>query len=142
MRSAPQENGFLIPLANPLDERSKRFTWPGFLFTLMLAVGAFGVGMGAPRFFGRRLAGRQGASRRDITSLSQHDASRYNTWNCAGNFTGDPVLEGADLVSYFSLTENQPAMYGTEQYETSYNGYKFWFVSEENKAIFEVRQGG
>lgn len=49
-------------------------------------------------------------------------------------------MEGADLVSYFSLADNQLAMFGTEQYETIYHGYIFWFGSEENKALFEVRQ--
>ena len=141
MRSTSGENEFLIPSANSLDKRSQRPTWPGFLFTLLLAVGVFGISMGAARFSPRQLAGLQGASKREINFLARRNASRQGTWECAENATGDPVIEGADLVSYFSLTEKQPAMYGTEQHEASYNGYKFWFVSEENKALFEVRQG-
>ena len=112
------------------------------MFTLLLAVGVFGVLMGVTRFFPRRLNGLQGANNRKSTFISPYNASGSSTWECAGNATGDPVMEGADLVSYFSLRENKPAMYGTEQYETSYNGYRFWFVSEKNKALFEVRQGG
>lgn len=66
------------------------------------------------------------------TSLSDHA-----TWKCSGN-VALPVLEGADMVSYFSLEDNAPAMFGSAEHESIYNGYRFWFVSEKNKALFEV----
>lgn len=143
MRSTLGENDFLIPSANPPDRRSQRPTWPGFLLTLLLAVGVFGVSTGAARFFfPRGLAGRQGARERESNFFSREDDGGYKTWECAASITGDPVMQGVDLVSYFSLVKDGSAMFGSEQYESSYNGYKFLFVSEENKALFEVRQGG
>lgn len=138
---APGENDFLIPSANPPD-RSQRPTRPGFLFTLLLAVGVFGVSTGAAHFFfPRGLNGRPGAGALK-GSLVERGEDGYETWECAGNRTGFPVMEGADLVSYFSLPVGEAAMYGTEEYQARYNGYTFFFVSEENKALFEVRQGG
>lgn len=134
------ENDFLIPSANPPDKRSQRPTWPGFLFTLLLAVGVFGVSTGAARFFfPRGLAGRQGARKEAASNFfSREDDGGYKTWECAASITGDPVMNGADTVSYFSLTEGEAAKYGTGEYKVSYNGYTFWFVSGENKALFEV----
>ena len=143
MRCTYGENDFLIPSANPPNNRSQRptSTCQGFLFTLLLGVGVFGVSTGVTRFFfPRGLSGQQGSSKPE-TNLLSGDEGRWKTWtDCATTIAGDPVLEGADLVSYFSLTDGQAAMYGTEQHEASYHGYTFWFVSEENKALFEVRQ--
>lgn len=138
------ENDFLIPSANPPDKRSQRPTWPGFLFTLLLAVGVFGVSTGAARFFfPRGLAGRQGTGKEQASNFfSREDDGGYKTWECAASVTGDPVMNGADTVSYFSLPEGEAALFGTEEYKVIYNGYTFWFVSGENKALFEVRQRG
>lgn len=136
-----QENDFLVPSANPQDKRyQERPTWPGFIFTLLLAVGVFGVSTGAARFFFPRGAeGRHRAGGGLESNFVERGDDGYETWQCAGNVTGFPVMEGADLVSYFSLAAGGSAKFSTGEYEARYNGYTFWFVSETNKALFEVR---
>lgn len=49
-----------------------------------------------------------------------------------------PVLEGVDVVSYFSLDDGEAAIYGVLEYESVFCGYRFYFVSEEHKATFKV----
>ncbi|CAM9601534.1 unnamed protein product, partial [Hapterophycus canaliculatus] len=56
------------------------------------------------------------------------------TWECGD--CSAPVLNSADVVSYFTLQEGEPAVYGSKEYEVVYNGYRFRFVSARNKALF------
>lgn len=135
-----EENQFLIPSAGSTENRYKRPTWPGFVFTLLLAVGVFGVSTGAARFFFPR--GSDGRQESDgVQSLVERDDDGYKTWECAGNLTGLPVMGGADVVSYFSLSLGQGAIFGKEEHISNYNGYLFLFESDENKDLFEVRVG-
>lgn len=47
-------------------------------------------------------------------------------------------MNGADVVSYFSLEEGQEAMFGSTEHVSVLNGYTFRFISKENKDLFEV----
>lgn len=110
----------------------------GFFLTLCVAIGIFGVSTGAARYlFPRGARGRQHGSSASQESLVERDGDGYQTWQCAGDLSL-PVMKGADLVSYFSLEEGDVAMYGTPEHQSSYGEYLFLFVSEENKALFEV----
>lgn len=64
------------------------------------------------------------------------------TWECGASLAEDgsvlPVLNGADVVSFFTLGDGEAAMYGTRDHEVVYNGYTFRFVTARNKAVFEV----
>ena len=103
-------------------------------------MGVFGVSTGAARFFFPR--GSDGRQESDgVQSLVERDDDGYKTWECAGNLTGLPVMGGADVVSYFSLSLGQGAIFGKEEHISNYNGYLFLFESDENKDLFEVRVG-
>lgn len=65
----------------------------------------------------------------------------HTTNECTGN-TDLPVLGGVDVVAYFSLEAGAAAMFGYETHQYHVGGYKFYFVSEENKKIFEVSEDG
>lgn len=112
-----------------------------FLMPLMLALGIFGVSAGAARYlFPRKKIQRQqqlqqvvGPGVRGKTGASP---GSLLTSYCAT--ASEPVMEGADLTSYFSLKAGSAAVFGVAEHESVYNGYRFWFASEENKAQFEV----
>jgi len=56
-----------------------------------------------------------------------------------------PVLGGVDFVQYFtdfsspdgSYDETQTGVVGSSSYQTTYNGYTFYFLSQTNKDIFD-----
>jgi YHS domain-containing protein len=49
-----------------------------------------------------------------------------------------PVLGGLDFVQYFTFeNENMTGLIGNPNISTIYNGYEFYFLSEDNRAIFE-----
>ena len=62
---------------------------------------------------------------------------------CTDNST--PVLGGVDVVNYFTAYKNADGTYdeskvgvaGSKDFSASYMGYNFYFVSEENKKLFE-----
>ncbi|CAM9730404.1 unnamed protein product [Scytosiphon promiscuus] len=58
------------------------------------------------------------------------------TWECGDSSA--PVLNSADVVSFFSLEEGEAAVYGSKDHEVVYNGYLFRFASAGNKAMFEA----
>lgn len=51
-----------------------------------------------------------------------------------------PVLNGVDLVAYFSLDADAAPVYGTENYMAVFGNYRFYFSSMENFQKFEVWQ--
>lgn len=65
------------------------------------------------------------------------ETSTQETWECGA--ASGAVLGGADVVAYFSLSEDDAAVFGTQEHASVYNGYLFWFSSEDNKVKFEVR---
>ena len=50
------------------------------------------------------------------------------------NLTGGYIADSYDVVSYF---KNEKPLKGTKKYQTTFNGYKLKFSSEENLAIFK-----
>jgi len=48
-----------------------------------------------------------------------------------------PALDGVDLVEYFSLSYGSSAVYGTSDYTSIYQGFKFYFTTETNKKTFD-----
>lgn len=111
-----------------------------FWLTLLFALGIFGISTGAARFlFPRSASTRQPDPSRTglVSKTDSDDEGGYTTDMCAGD-ASLPVLEGVDVVSYFSLEETEPAVLGKQEHEAEYNGYRFWFASAENRAAFEV----
>jgi YHS domain-containing protein len=59
--------------------------------------------------------------------------------------TENPVLGGVDVMQYFTSfqlddgTYNESAIgeIGNRQYSSTYKGYSFWFLSQENKEMFD-----
>ncbi|CAM9763622.1 unnamed protein product [Ectocarpus sp. 13 AM-2016] len=99
------------------------------VIALLLAIGII-VAATSP---GRVVSVQEEANRQELVAVSE---SPTTTWEC-GTST-EPVLNGADVVSYFSLKEGEAAMYGFEEYQVKYNGYTFMFASAQNKALFEA----
>ena len=134
-----------VPLNHVGTDISKQrqiLTGKGLILTLFIALGIFGVSTGAARY----LFPRASQSRLPVDQQTGFTV-RYNpleddrsptTAICTGDVS-KPVLDGADFVAYFSLDPDSAGVYGTEDYVATYNGYSFWFISEENKALFEVR---
>lgn len=62
-----------------------------------------------------------------------------NSWN-----TFNPVLGGVDVVSYFQINEvtpqtvytNYQPLMGNENFQTTYNGYTYYFSDEKNLKLF------
>ncbi|CAN0059885.1 unnamed protein product [Ascophyllum nodosum] len=132
-----------VPLNHVGTDISKQrqiLTGKGLILTLFIALGIFGVSTGAARY----LFPRASQSRLPVDQQTGFTV-RYNpleddrsptTAICTGDVS-KPVLDGADFVAYFSLDPDSAGVYGTEDYVATYNGYSFWFISEENKALFE-----
>jgi len=59
----------------------------------------------------------------------------YSKQNCIDNTL--VALDGVDVVEYFSLPENSPAVYGSTKYTVRYKGFQFLFSSEANMQLFE-----
>lgn len=72
----------------------------------------------------------------NLTKILGHDGG-FDTKLCTQALSL-PVLAGVDVVSYFSLDNGEAAIYGVPEYESVFRGYRFYFVSEEHKATFEV----
>lgn len=77
--------------------------------------------------------GRDGS----FVALQHEGGTNYDEGACTSpsNF----VMQGVDLVAFFSLQQGNPAVKGSPEYASIYNGYRFMFSSSENKALFEVR---
>lgn len=121
------------PLITP-----QRASVSGFLLTLFLAFAIFAVSVGSAKYFFPRGGARQ---QQQQVALAIDGGNRsgdgYSTAQCTGDLSL-PVLNGADLVAYFSLEEHGAAIFGVADYEAVYGGYRFLFASAENKALFEV----
>lgn len=114
-----------------------------YLQPLTVALGIFCVSAGAARY----LFPRRKIQQQQQQQLQQVVGSGVLGTTGAG-FTGldtsvcatpsNVVMEGADLTVYFSLKAGSAAVFGVAEHESVYNGYRFWFASEENKAQFEV----
>lgn len=143
------EDEFLIPRPTVFGDTgaSDRMRQPqlGFrklLQPLAIALGIFGVSTGAARYL---------FPRKKIQPQQQQmvqTAGRHGVMGGMGSPTtaecstpDEVVMKGADLTSYFSLEHGTPAVFGVAEHEAVYNGYRFWFASEENRAKFEVRRG-
>lgn len=84
--------------------------------------------------------GARGVSMDLEVSEENHHGDNPNakdTYICTGDTTV-PVLMGVDLVAYFSLEKDAPAVFGSKYYTSIYNGYLFYFSSAENQQLFEV----
>lgn len=142
------EDEFLVPKrsvfgdAGSSDSRLRQ--QPGLrklLQPLAVALGIFGVSAGAARYlFPRKKI--QPQQQQLLQTSGQHDMlyggdSSPTTAECTTS--EQIVMKGADLTSYFSLEHGGTPVFGAAEHETLYNGYRFWFASEENKAKFEVR---
>lgn len=63
--------------------------------------------------------------------------------------TSGPVLGGVDLVNYFVAYKNSDGTYdetqtgvaGSSTYSSTYNGYLFYFSTQENKNTFDANPG-
>lgn len=116
----------------------------GAVITFFVALGIFVISAGTGRFLLGTTADQASNLRVEddgLTSAAEEAAQLLieptsKTWECAES--SRPVLKGVDVVSYFSLEQHEAAMYGTEEHESVFGGYKFLFVSAENKALFEV----
>lgn len=49
------------------------------------------------------------------------------------------VMDGVDLVAFFSLQKDDDAVMGSPEYASIYKGYRLMFSSAENKALFQVK---
>lgn len=140
------------PLSSGADDTPRQRHQPGLrkvLLPLMVTLGIFGVSTGGARFlFPRKKIQRQQQQQHllqgKFESIDRFHAVRddtgYLTIECASaDYT---VMQGYDLTSYFSLEAGNTPVQGVAEYASSYNGYTFWFASEENKALFEVRCRG
>lgn len=67
-------------------------------------------------------------------------SNRATTVNLCTNPLGNFALRGVDVVAYFSLEEDEGAVLGSTEFASTFSGYRFLFVSAENKALFEARQ--
>lgn len=142
------EDEFLVPkqsLFGAVGSSDGRRQQPGLrklLQPLAVALGIFGVSAGAARYlFPRKKIQPQ---QQMLQTPGQHDMlygadSSPTTAVCAAS--EQIVMKGADLTSYFSLEHGGSPVFGVAEHETIYNGYRFWFASEENKAKFQVRAG-
>lgn len=124
-----------------ITEQRQLFSGRGFLLILFVAFGIFGVSTGSARYlFPRGIRSRQPIGEEAglaVQDGSLRDDDGPTTTSCTSDVS-KPVMEGVDLVAYFSLEPEGSAVYGTEAYTASYNGYNFWFESEENMALFEA----
>lgn len=134
------------------DEGSRFFrtkpegvTVRGAMLTLCLSFGIFAVSIGASRFFfppstalNTRLSpGELNEVEGPSGPTEVQESTGYSTSQCAGD-SELPVMNGADLVAYYSLEDDEAAVFGDASISSEFNGYKFYFASEENKELFEV----
>lgn len=135
------EDEFLVPgrVVFP-DARSRerqRQQQPGLrklLQPLAVALGIFGVSAGAARYLFPR---KKLQPQQLLQTAGHHDLLDSHTTSDCSTPT-KIVMQGADLTSYFSLEPGAAPLFGVAEHESVFNGYTFWFASEENKAMFEV----
>lgn len=79
---------------------------------------------------------QRGRNRASVALQQQVTTDTYDAVACAdpSNF----VMQGVDLVAFFSLHEDDDAVIGSPEYASMYEGYRFMFSSAENKELFEV----
>lgn len=85
------------------------------------------VGVACGLFFGGMVA-----RRRNFAALASLAAE---TSSCLAAAAG-PVLEGADVVAYFSLAAGSAATYGAASLNATYGGYDFYFSTAANRDDF------
>lgn len=128
--------------------KPERLNLKGVLKTFFGVIGVFAFSMGAGKYIIRSYFGGQSSvnlikllpnAQQDVRC--QADASCFQTcWeDCAGSHL--PVLGGIDVVAYHAIDPGEPPVSGNQWHEALYGGYRFWFVSEANKALFQVREG-
>lgn len=49
-----------------------------------------------------------------------------------------PVVDGYDVVAYFSLPSDAQGVKGSSEFSRTLNGYSFHFANEANAAAFEA----
>lgn len=140
------EDDFLVPRRAALGDAGssdkRRQQQPGvrkLLQPLAMALGIFGVSAGAARYLfpRKKLQPQQQVLQTAGPLLDAADIPTISaTSECATST--ETVMDGADLTSYFSLEPGAEPVFGVAEHESLYNGYRFWFASEENKAQFEV----
>lgn len=123
---------------------STRRVW---LVSILAAVGFLAVSTGTAKFYyakGQATALASIARQQQVANLGVtaddhkgEDTNPHDTYICTGETTL-PVLQGVDLVAYHSLEPDSPAVYGSGHHDIMFNGYTFWFSSEENKELFAV----
>lgn len=138
---APLED---LPVRSAMSPRHQQQTRSRMLFPLLVACSLFVAAM-----FTSRALGLTGGRVTD-TSTTERDSSvfvvhrgnpvddvLFHTTDCA-NPKLAPVVQGVDLVGYFSLQPEEPAVAGRAEHAAVYEGYRYFFSSAENKALFEV----
>ncbi len=114
-----------------------------YLQPLTVALGIFGVSTGAARYLfpRRKIQQQQQQQLQQVVSPGVRGTTGGGLTGLDTSMCSTPskvVMEGADLTAYFSLKAGSAAVFGVAEHESVYNGYSFWFASEENKAQFEV----
>lgn len=145
------EDEFLVPRRAVFGDtggtdrlRQQQLGLRKLLQPLAVALGIFGVSAGAARYlFPRKKI--QPQQEQMLQTAGPHGllagAGGPSTSATSECTTSEQiVMKGADLTSYFSLQHGAAAVIGFAEHESTYNGYRFWFASEENKAKFEVRR--
>lgn len=133
-------------LLRSMTIKPERLNFKGVLKTFFVVVGIYVFSMGAGKYFIRSYFGGQSSesfiklppkAQKDVRS--QADASYFQTFweDCAESYM--PVLGGIDVVAYQAIDPGETPVYGKQWHEALYGGYRFWFVSETNKALFQVR---
>lgn len=101
------------------------------------------IGMTA---IGRKPTTTSESSMTSLIATSDSECASCISWiseaKCTDNST--PVLGGVDVVNYFTFKnedgtydESKIGVAGSSDFSATYKGYKFYFISEENKKLFE-----
>lgn len=72
-----------------------------------------------------------------LSAQDDDDSVRNDSDDCTAGARF--VLEGVDLVAYFSLAEGDEPVLGSSRHVSTYGNFTFQFSSERNKALFEAR---
>lgn len=119
-----------------------------WLSSILAAVGLLAVSTGSAKYYyakgqANALATVYRSSATTVSNLGVteddhkgEDVNPKDTYVCTGDFTL-PVLQGVDLVAYWFLEQDAPAVMGSEDNASTYNGYLFYFSSAENQKLFE-----
>lgn len=115
----------------------------GICATALGIVAVFSAG-GAPSLPSLRqtttLAAREGDI--EVTSVTSgsgwRSAAKLKMINSCMDASAGPVLDGRDVVAYWSLDGDADAVVGDPRHATTFAGYSFHFASRENQALFEA----